>query len=320
MKALTLSYSESRSAPPARKLVDLPIPEPRAGEVRVRVHYAGLNYIDLETSNGEHRRAVERALKRSPVVSGIEMAGIAETDGQRINRGDPVFGYTHITRGPFYHAQAVSTPESHLAVVPANMSLEGAASIVGGALTSINALERIAHLERGARVLVTAATGSVGTAALQLSRYLGAEVSAVCHSSQRDFAMSLGASSAFAYDNQELPKPEGQFDVVFDAAPSLSFTLAQPFLRADGLYVSTMPHRDVIGWVRSLFSRRRWGFLLEHDTDATRMERLRALIVADAFSPTIDSIFPLKDAEEAFARQAMSGKRGKILLDFRDIG
>ena len=61
------------------------------------------------------------------------------------------------------------------------------------------------------------------------------------------------------------------------------------------------------------------GFLLEHNTDAKRMERLRALVAEGAFSPTVDSIFPVKDAGEAFARQQTSGKRGKILLDFRDI-
>ena len=319
MKALTLSYPQNGSALPKRELVDVPTPEPRAGEVRVRVHYAGLSYIDFETSNGEHRRAVERALKKSPVASGIEMAGIAETDGSKIKKGDRVFGYTHITRGPFYHAQLVATPESNLAVVPDDMSLEGAVSIVGGALTSINALERIARIRRGANVLVTAATGSVGTTAVQLARHLGADVSAVCHSSQREFAMTLGASSAYAYDDDELPKPEEQFDVVFDAAPSLSFSVAQLFLRKGGVYVSTMPHRDVTGWVRSLFSSRRWGFLLEHNTDAKRMERLRALVAEGAFSPTVDSIFPVKDAGEAFARQQTSGKRGKILLDFRDI-
>lgn len=318
MKALTVSLSGADSGAPTRELVELPIPETREGEVRVRVHFAGLSYIDFETSNGGHRRSLARALEKSPVVSGIEMAGVAETGGQDIERGDRVFGYTSIIRGPFYHAQYVSTPEHNLAVVPESISLEGAASIVGGALTSINALERIARLDRGSRVLITAATGSVGTTAVQLASHLGAEVSAVCHSTQRDFAISLGASSAFAYDRGELPKAEEQFDVVFDAAPSLSFSLARPFLRAGGLYVSTMPHRDAAGWVRSLFSRRRWGFLLEHDTDAKRMERLRTLVAAGAFSPTIDSIFPLKDAKEAFARQRLPGKRGKILLDFRE--
>lgn len=318
MQALTFTLPETPTDPPTRKLVELPLPTPKPGEVQVRVHFAGLNYIDLETSKAEHNRAVAWSLKRSPVASGIEMAGVAESDGARIKKGDRVFGYTNIFRGPFYHAEVVSTPESNLAVVPDNCSLEGAASIVGGALTSINALERIARIERGSRVLITGATGSVGVTGVQLAAHLGAEVSAVCHSTQTEFARSQGAARAYAYDRSELPDPENQFDLVFDAAPSLSFASAGPFLTGRGRYVSTMPNHDVGGFFRSLVSRRKWGFLLEYNTDAQRMERLRQLISDGAFPATVDSIFPLSSALEAFERQLKPSKRGKILLDLRD--
>ena len=317
MKALTFTLPEARSGTPKRKLVEVPVPETKRGEVLVRVHFAGLNYIDLETSKGEHNKSVARALKRAPVVSGIEMAGVAETDGERIKKGDRVFGYTNIFRGPFYHAQHVSTPEHNLAVVPEDTSLEGATSIIGGALTSINALERIARIESGSRVLITGATGSVGVTGVQLATHLGADVSAVCHSTQTDFALSQGASRAFAYDQAELPDAENQFDLVFDTAPSLSFASAKKFLRARGRYIPTMPHHDLGGWTRSLISQRKWGFLLEYNTDAKRMERLRTLISQGAFPPTVDSIYDISDATDAFDRQQKPGKRGKILLDFR---
>ncbi len=318
MKAISFTTPESRGEAPKRTLVDVPPPEPKPGEILVRVHYAGLNYIDLEISNGEHQRTVARALKNSPMVSGIEMAGVAKTGGERIRPGDRVFGYTNIYKGPWYHAQVVATPEHNLAVVPEDTSLEAATSILGGALTSINALERIVHLKRGAKVLITGATGSVGITAVQLARYIGAEVTAICHSSQLDFARSQGATHALAYDKEELPEAGASFDVVFDTAPSLSFSKAGPFLKKRGHYITTMPHRDVAGWARSLFSSKKWGFLLEHDTDEARMERLRGLVADGAFSETIDSIHPLADADAAFERQLRPGKRGKILLDMRE--
>ena len=317
MKALTFTLPETRTGAPQRKLVELATPQAKRGEVLVRVHFAGLNYIDLETSKGEHNKTVAWALKRAPVVSGIEMAGVAETDGERIKKGDRVFGYTNIFRGPFYHAQYVSTPEHNLAVVPEDTSLEGATSIIGGALTSLNALERIARLERGSHVLITGATGSVGVTGVQLATYLGAEVSAVCHSTQRDFALGQGASTAFAYDKSEMPEARNQFDLVFDTAPSLSFDSAGEFLKARGRYIPTMPHHDLAGWARSLVSKRKWGFLLEYNTDVKRMERLRALISQGAFPPTVDSVYDISAATEAFDRQQKPGKRGKILLDFR---
>ena len=300
MQALTLSYPESNSGTPMRRLIELPIPKARLGEVLVCVHYAALNYIDLETTKGQHYIGAAKALKRYPVVSGIEMAGIAASDGEKIKKGDRVFGYTNIFRGPFYHTQYVATLEKNLALVPENTSLEGATSIIGGALTSINAFERIARLQPGSDVLITGATGSVGVTGVQLATHLGARVSAVCHSTQTDFAVSQGAVQAYAYDRAELPNAEHQFDLVFDTAPSLSFTSARPYLKTRGRYISTMPHLDLTGSLRSLFSRRKWGFLLEYNTDPKRMERLRKLISQDAFPPVIEHIYHFSAATKAF--------------------
>lgn len=155
-------------------------------------------------SRGGRNRAISAGLKKRTMVSGIEMAGIVESDGERLKIGDRVAGYTHIFKGPFFHAQYVAVPENNLALLPDNVTLEGATSIVGGALTSINSLERVASLTSGNRVLLTGATGRVGVTGVQL----GADVSAVCHSSQTDSVRPQGASQAYAYDNKELPEAE----------------------------------------------------------------------------------------------------------------
>ena len=245
------------------------------------------------------------------------MAGIAQTDGLRIKKGDPVFGYTNIFKGPWFHAEYITLKESKLAIVPDNFTLEGATSVIGGALTAITALEKIAKLRAGENVLITGATGSVGYTAVQLATHLGANVSAVCHSSQADFARSEGAVDVYAYDKGELPEASNHFDLIFDAAPSLSFNKARKFLKPRGCYITTMPHLDLPGFARALFSRRKWGFLLESDTNENRMERLKSLMADDAFRPMIDSIHLLADAQQAFTRQQGRGKRGKILIDFR---
>jgi len=319
MKALTYSFTHSGTAPPSLSLVELPIPKVKEEEVLVRVHYAGLSYFDVETSQGTRNRAIKSALKKTAVISGIEMAGIVESDGKRFKAGDRVLAYTHIFKGPFFHAEYVAVAESNLAVLPENATLEGAASIVGGALTALNALERVACLEAGSAILITGATGSVGTAGVQLATHLGAEVSAVCHSSQTDFVLTQGALQAYAYDQKELPPSQHQFDVVFDTAPSLSFSKAKQYLKPAGKYITTMPHLDVGGFARSLFSRQKWGYLMEYNADAPRMERLRTLISEGAFTSVIDSVYPSDGAQDAFTHQLESGKRGKILLDFRDV-
>ena len=125
----------------------------------------------------------------------------------------------------------------------------------------------------------------------------------------------MGADQAYAYDLGELPPAENQFDVVFDAASSLKFSGADGFLTRNGRYITTMPHLDVGGFLKSLFSRRKWGFLLVSDTDSERMERLRSLIAAGAFRETIEKLFLLSLARDGFDHQQGTGKGSKILLD-----
>jgi NADPH:quinone reductase-like Zn-dependent oxidoreductase len=315
MKAMTYAPPEVKSGIPVPKIVDLPIPSVQNGQVLVRIHFAALNYYEIGASKGQRNGQIARALKRNPVVSGIEMAGIVESDGMRFKKGDRVFGYTHITRGPFFHAQYAAVPEKYLAKVPENFSLEGAASVVGGALTSIPALVNFGHLEKRMKVLITGGSGSVGVTAVQLAAHLGADISATCHSSQSKFVLAQGANRTFAYDRQEWPEARNQFDLMFDAVPSLSFNKAGKYLKARGSYVTSMPHHDIGGFVSSLFSRRRWGFLLVYDTDAMRMDELSDLMEAGALQALVDSVFKLEQAKEALDHQLNGRKRGKILLD-----
>lgn len=129
-------------------------------------------------------------------------------------------------------------------------------------------------------------------------------------------ALELGASDVLAYDRGELPRPGNQFDVVFDAAAALSFTRVGKFLKPKGRYVTTMRHLDVGGFLKSLLSPRKWGFLLVSDTDAEKMARLQRLMAEGVFQETVDKVFPVASAREALDYQQGTGKRGKILLDF----
>jgi len=318
MRAIGYHFTEGSSVPSITPL-ELQAPEANAGDVLVRVCFAGLSNFDRETSQGKRKRGLTRLMKKMSVVSGIEMAGIVEVGSGQFNPGDRVVGYTNIFRGPFFHADYVSVPPAKLAHVPECLSLEGAASIVGGALTSITALETIAGIGADQRVLVTGATGSVGITAVQLASHLGAQLAGVCHSSQTSFLVELGAADAFAYDRNEMPLRNNQFDLVFDTAPSLGFVASMGYLKPKGTFVSTMPQQDIAGFIRSVLSQRKWGYLMELDTDETRMARLYELMAAGAFSEVIDSIYPLAEASDAFAHQMGRGKRGKILIDFSDL-
>ncbi len=305
---------------PQLKIIEAKKPTPKRGEVLIRVSHAGLNNGDFEIFTGRQNKALAKRLKTNPVATGIEMAGTVESGGKRLSKGDLVVGYTNIFKGPWFHGEYICLPETKLVAVPKGWDAQGAAAIIGGAVTAIAALERIASVKSGDVVLITGATGSVGTTAVQLARHFGARVDVTCHSSQLAFVEEEGADNAYAYDvtgsSAELMATRHKYNCVFDTVPSLSFARAKSLLKPGGSYVTTMPHLDLPGFLQSLVSRRRWGFPLETDTDQKRLTRLTQLMEADAFRPIIDSIYPLDDAVSAFARQEEHGKRGKILIDF----
>lgn len=203
-------------------------------------------------------------------------------------------------------------------VLPEDWSTQDAAAIVGGAVTVIAALERIAKIKKGDLVLITGASGAVGILGVQLSRHLGADVTATCNSMQAAAVLKAGAHKVFAYDKNESWSATDKFDVIFDAAPSMSFSSAKKPLSPKGVYITSMPQLDVWGFAQSLLSRRKFGFLMEADTDQRRLGRLVKLMEANAFEPIIDRVVPISNAPAAFERVLEKGKLGKILLDFRN--
>jgi len=305
---------------PLLKIIEAKKPIPKRGEVLIRVSHAGLNNGDFEIFTGRQNKAVAKRLKTNPVVTGIEMAGTVESGGKHLSKGDLVVGYTNIFKGPWFHGEYICLPETKLVKVPEGWDAPGAAAIIGGAVTAIAALERIAKIKPSDKVLITGASGSVGTSAVQLARHLGAEVDATCHSSQVQFVGGEGASNVYAYDaagpSADVRSNRRKYTCVFDTAPSLSFASAKRLLKPGGVYITTMPHLDMSGFLRSLVSQRRWGFLLEFDTDQKRLARLAQLMEANVLRPVIDSVYSVDDAASAFARQEERGKRGKILIDF----
>lgn len=317
MKAVTFLPPKSGVGKPEIQVIDVPNPEVKDGEILVRIYFAGLHYSNSDIVRGDRNERITEALKSGLIITGIEMAGIAKSSGARISEGESVFGYTDVSNGPFFHAEFVALPETKMARVPDNFSLEGAASVIGGALTSITALERVAKLESGQDVLITGASGSVGITGVHLATHIGACVTATCHSSQIDYVRGEGAAEAFAYDRNESPEAAAQFDLVYDAAPAFTFATALGYLKPGGMYITSRPDFDAEGYELSKESQFKWGHVWEIDTDEERMERLRTLMEQGAFREAIDSIHPLERAKDAFDRQLRTGKRGKILIDFR---
>jgi NADPH:quinone reductase-like Zn-dependent oxidoreductase len=201
------------------RLEDVDEPTPGNGEVLVRVRAAGVNALDWHLVTGEPTimRLVGMGLRR-PKRPGVgrDVAGVVEAVGQGVTRfrpGDEVFGWC---AGAF--AELVVTGEDRLVPKPANVTFEQAAAIPVAAITALQGLRDQGEVEPGQQVLITGASGGVGTFAVQLAKHLGAEVTAVCSTRNLDLVRSIGADHAVDYTREDFTRSGQRYDAILDIA------------------------------------------------------------------------------------------------------
>lgn len=293
----------------------VPLPNPRKGEVLVRVHTAGVNEMDTQTRQGGWAREVKNFRKHGPVVTGFEFAGVTITDGVRLPRGTRVVGYSPVLKGPRVHAEFAAVPESALGAIPEAMAFEEATALCVMGLTAIDVLERIRPVGPGDKVAVIGAAGGVGTYATQLATAKGAAVTGIARASAETFVREQGAAAFRAYDEGASFAKGDRFGLIIDTPPVSRFAATKHYLAPGGMYVSTNPFADLAGFPLSMLSRRKAGWLLMLKTDPSRIARLIELARESALRPVIDSRFPMSQVNEAFDRYETRGKQGRVILD-----
>lgn len=296
------------------EIVEAPMPSPSAGEVLVEVSYSAVNGMDVEVAEGGWTSYARRWRREGPTLTGIEFSGTACSDGARIRRGDRVIGYSHVLKGPRTHRRFVAMPERDLQTVPPSIDSASAAALVVGGLTAIAILENIRRLKPGEHCLIVGAAGGVGCCAVQLAAASGAQVTVTGSPGDTEWLKSLGAHHVRHGRGQDIWQHDEAFDLIVDTPALLTYAQAAPHLRPGGTFVSTHPEKDLIGMVRSWFSRRRFGWLMVLRSNPAALRRLLDLAEAGTLKPVIDSIHPLAGASAAFARVAGRGKRGRVLL------
>ena len=228
--------------PEVLRIEDIERPVPGPDEVLIRIRATTVNRSDTETRQGSP--AVARLLTglRRPRhrVLGTELAGEVEAVGSAVTEfkpGDAVFGVRAWKFGA--HAEFVCMRESAaLAPKPAAMSFEEAAAVCDGVILALMGL-RPADVRKGRSILVYGASGSIGTAAVQLSRYFGANVTAVCGTKNLDLVRSLGAEQVIDYIREDFTANGQAYDVIFDAVGKHSFGRCRDSLNPGGIYLAT---------------------------------------------------------------------------------
>jgi len=303
--------------PDVLRLEDVARPSPAEDEILIRVHASTVNRTDC------HRRAAKPffwrffagLLRPRRRILGGEVAGEVEAVGTAVSEfavGDAVFG----TSGPKLgaHAEYLCRRQSGLiAHKPADLSFEEAAAVPDGALSALTCLRR-SGLRAGQTILVYGASGSIGTAAVQLASYFDADVTAVCSTKNLELVRSLGADRVIDYTQEDFTRNGQTYHVVFDAVGKLTFGRCKGSLKPGGIYVATDGLRNFpLGLWTSRFGDKKVALPLP-DWKSEDLLFLRELIEAGRYRPVIDRAYPLEDVVEATRYVETEQKTGNVVL------
>jgi NADPH:quinone reductase-like Zn-dependent oxidoreductase len=307
------------------RMAEIDRPTTGPGDVLVRVRAASVNALDWRLITGTPflARLSDGIRKPSRHIPGADISGTVEAVAEDVDAfapGDEIFA--HVPGGGF--AEYIVVSADKIVHKPDNLELDEAAALGVAALTALQGLRDWGNLQPGQTVLVNAASGGVGTFALQIARALGAsEVTAVCSTDKREIALSLGADRVIDYTREDFTRVAGPHDLLFDNAGMRPHAECRPVLGSDGTHVViTGPMNTWLGPVRRIV----WSALRAMPGDRTfvggktarqstaDLLALKEMVDAGVLTPVVDRRFSLDQAVEALHHQGEGHARGKSLV------
>ena len=322
------AYIHTTYGPPDLLLFkDVEKPTPKEDEVLVNIHAASLNAYDwhLLTADIFLSRTASGLFKPKSTMIGADIAGQVEAVGKNIKQfkpGDEVFGDLASWGGGGF-AEYVSVPENALVLKPTNLSFEEAAAIPMAAVTALQGLRDEGKVQSGQKVLINGASGGVGTFAVQLAKYFGAEVTAVCSTRNQELAQTLGADHVIDYTKENFTESGKEYDLILAANGNHPLSDYKRALTPDGIYVmaggtmSQIFSAMLLGPLMSMGGSKKMGGVSAkpNQKDLTFMKEL---LEAGKVKPIIDKRYPLSELPEALSYLGEGHAQGKIVINHKN--
>ena len=328
MKAVI--YTEYGS-PDVLHVAEVVKPTPKDNEVLIKVQAAPVNFGDLLARNFKSvsprkfnmpiffwlpARLAFGWQKPKKHILGSEFAGVVEAVGAHVTRfkpGDAVFGYRGPNMGAY--AEYMCLPEDGmLAMKPANMTFEEAATVPYGALTALSLLRKV-NVQRGQKVLINGASGGIGSAAVQLSKYFGAEVTGVCSTPRVGFVKALGADKVIDYTREDFTQNGETYDVIFDILGKISFGRGKKSLKPNGLYLfASFKMKQLLQMLWTKIAGGPKVICALSSEKAEDLTFITELIEAGKYKVIIDKRYRMEQAAEAHRYVEAGHKQGNVVV------
>jgi len=310
--------------PNVATLIDVIKPTPKENEVLVKVYASTVNRTDAGLRSAQYfiSRFFTGLIRPKNQILGCEFAGCIAQIGDKVTLfkiGDRVFGYNDTDAGG--HAEFLTIKETDaIETIPKQLSYLEAAPITEGAHYALNNI-RAALVKEGQNVLVNGATGAIGSAAVQLLKYYGAVVTAVCNSKSKELVKSLGADFIIDYETSDFTKTDKRFDFIFDAVGKSSFQKCKPMLSKKGIYISTelgkYSANIFLALITPIFKGKKVLFPLPV-MNKDVIQTLSNLVESGHFMPVIDRVYEMQQIVEAYTYVESQQKIGNVILKITD--
>jgi len=306
--------------PEVVKLREVDKPEPKDNEVLIKVNATTVNRTDCGFRSAEYfiSRFFSGLFRPKFKTLGNEFAGVIEAIGKNVtsfNIGDEVFGFSGIKFGA--HAEYMTIAENEaITTMPGNLTFEEAAPITEGGHYALCDI-RAANVKSGQNVLIYGASGAIGSAAVQLTKYFGAKVTAVCNTKNVELLQSLGADQVIDYTTQDFTKTGQLFDFVFDSVGKSSFGQCKPLLNKKGIYISTELGKKSENIFLALFTPILGGKKVLFPIPKISKEDvilLKELVESGQYKPVIDRKYSLEQIVEAYKYVETGQKTGNVVI------